>query len=85
MKPIIRESAAGSDSQHRMQAYSNEQLQQAVGLYNTRFNDNIPLELLTSAASAFRSRELMSTLLDRVAANEPVRNWEEFSDRFLRD
>lgn len=63
--------------------YSCEQLQRAVDEYNSSFGGTVPLELLTAAASTFRSRELMSLLLDRVGANDPVRNWNEFTFRFL--
>jgi len=64
-------------------AYSQKQLRQAVHAYHDRFNETVPLGLITRAASAFRSSELMSTLLDRVIANDPVQNWESFSGEFF--
>jgi len=64
--------------------YSRDLLQQAVDIYNSSFEDEVPLSLLTSAALSFRSSELMSSLLDRVREDNPVRNWNEFSRRFLR-
>ena len=63
--------------------YSRKQLQQAVQQYHSRFGDAVPLGLITAAASAFRSSELMSMLLDRVKSNDPVQDWGEFSGWFL--
>ena len=63
--------------------YSRKQLQQAVQEYHSRFGDSVPLGLITAAASAFRSSELMSMLLDRVKANDPVQDWAEYSAQFL--
>jgi hypothetical protein len=62
--------------------YSTEQLQQAVQAYHSHFNDTVPLGLITAAASTFRSRELMTSLLDRVKANAPITSWIEFSTEF---
>ncbi|MCG8415009.1 MAG: hypothetical protein MI746_12390 [Pseudomonadales bacterium] len=81
----MSDSATNSDSQFRMNTYSNEQLQQAVTIYAASFEDSIPLELLAGAANRFRSRELMSALLDRVKTNDPVQNWDEFSNWFLNE
>jgi hypothetical protein len=67
----------------REAAYSQKQLRQAVHAYHDRFNETVPLGLITRAASAFRSSELMSTLLDRVIVNDPVQNWESFSGEFF--
>jgi hypothetical protein len=63
--------------------YSREQLQEAVSAYYAHFDDAVPLGLITTAASAFRSRELMVRLLDRVRANDPVESWSEFYSDFL--
>lgn len=65
--------------------YSRYLLQRAVDIYNSSFDDEVPLSLLTSAALSFRSSELMSSLLDRVRKENPVGNWNEFSRKFLRD
>lgn len=64
--------------------YSRDLLQQAVNIYNSSFEDEVPLSLLTSAALSFRSSELMSSLLDQVREDNPIMNWNEFSRRFLR-
>lgn len=66
-------------------AYSSAQLQRAVDVYSSSFGNSVPLELLTAAARAFRSRELMSLLLDKVKANDPIQNWSEFTLSFLND
>jgi hypothetical protein len=63
-------------------AYSTEQLQQAVQAYFSHFNDTVPLGLITAAAGTFRSRELMTSLLDRVKANAPITSWNQFSTEF---
>ena len=65
--------------------YSRDLLQRAVDIYSTTFQDEVPLSLLTSAARTFRSSELMSELLDRVREGNGVRNWNEFSRRFLQN
>ena len=63
--------------------YSSEQLRKAVNVYRIRFEDAVPLGLITAAASAFRSSELMTNLLDRVRTNQPVGNWKQYSDDFF--
>jgi hypothetical protein len=63
--------------------YTVEQLRQAVSAYGASFNDQVPLDLLTAAASAFRSMELMKALLQRINDNRPVGNWPQFTLGFL--
>lgn len=70
---------------HSSGIYSRDMLQQAVDIYNSSFEDEVPLALLASAARLFRSSELMRSLLDRVREENPVRNWNEFSRKFLQD
>lgn len=62
--------------------YTLEQLQQAVSAYGDRFKDPVPLDLLTAAASTFRSTELMTILLDCIRSNSPVADWHEFTVKF---
>ena len=63
--------------------YSSDQLQQAVTAYNAHFDDDVPLGLIAAAASAFRSSELMSLLLNRVSNDKKIESWSEFTRRFL--
>ena len=64
-------------------SYTPEQLLEAVNAYAASFGNPVPLDLLTAAACAFRSTELMTTLLGRIDKNDPVVNWIEFKARFL--
>lgn len=73
----------GNGKPSREAGYSQKQLQEAVHAYHDRFDEAVPLGLITEAASVFRSSELMSTLLDRIRANDPVQNWARFSGEFF--
>jgi len=74
---------ASNSKASRETTYSQKQLRLAVHAYHDRFDEAVPLGLITEAASVFRSSELMSTLLDRVRTNDPVQNWESFSAKFF--
>ncbi|MCI5105271.1 MAG: hypothetical protein MRY76_01015 [Pseudomonadales bacterium] len=71
------------NGQQQQEDYTVEQLLKAVSAYGDSFDDQVPLDLLTAAASSFRSKELMKSLLQRIDNNSPVGNWSEFTLSFL--
>ena len=66
------------------EGYSSDQLREAVSVYNAQFNEAVPLDLITAAATEFRSCELMTALLNRVNENDPIKNWNAFTLQFLK-
>lgn len=76
-------SKSSMTGQAPQEVYTIEQLQQAVSAYDSSFDDQVPLDLLTAAAGSFRSMELMKALLQCIDSGVPVRNWSEFTLRFL--